>query len=333
MIVLWSAGAGAQAPPEKPQADKQKTETQQSDKDKPKEPAPPLFPRHRRGLYRNAKGVEVIDATPQSPPLEIDDPGTPDKGEYEINVTTHADYATAAQRYNVLSIDANYGILPVIGGYKVPTQIKFEFPVAAAREAGEPFNVGLGAANFGLKFNFYRDEHRGISVSVYPQVEFAAPGGRGVEKGLAETGQTVILPLLVAREFHDFTFVFNGAIEQPVHDPDRDTASEFGVGFGRAFTRKVAAMIELRTESSLDFKSNRLIFVNVGVIHGVRNIIVYANVGHSLFADDSVGHTYAGAGMKLLIDSKKKSATTALTSGRKRAQPERRTCGRLAWHP
>jgi hypothetical protein len=51
----------------------------------PKQPPPPLFPRHRRGIYQNREGLDVIDATPQSPPLETDDPGVPDKGEYEIN--------------------------------------------------------------------------------------------------------------------------------------------------------------------------------------------------------------------------------------------------------
>src|ERR1051325_1011462 len=62
--------------------------------DKPKkQPPPPLFPKHRRGLYKNAQGVEVIDATPQSPPLETDDPGVPDKGEVELNLTTDADLA------------------------------------------------------------------------------------------------------------------------------------------------------------------------------------------------------------------------------------------------
>ena len=32
-------------------------------------------------------------------------------------------------------------------------------------------------------------------------------------------GQTIVLPLLVAREFHAFTFVFNGELEKPLHDP------------------------------------------------------------------------------------------------------------------
>jgi len=296
IILVWPLAAAAQQAPEKPQAGQPQT-----DKDKPKQPAPPLFPRHRRGWYKDAQGIEVIDATPQSPPLETDDPGVPDKGEYEINLTTHADYAKPAQRVDLLSVDANYGVLPVIAGHALPTQIKLEFPVAAGRERGEPFRMGLGAAKVGVKFNFYRDEHRGISVSVYPQVAFPTPGGGGVEKGLAESGQTLILPLLVARELHELTFVVNGALEKPIHDPERQMAVELRVAIGRAFTRKVALMTELRAESSKDFKSNRLVVLNAGFIHGVRNVIVYANLGHSLFSDDGHGHTYAGFGIKKTI--------------------------------
>ncbi len=251
IILVWPLAAAAQQAPEKPQAGQPQT-----DKDKPKQPAPPLFPRHRRGWYKDAQGIEVIDATPQSPPLETDDPGVPDKGEYEINLTTHADYAKPAQRVDLLSVDANYGVLPVIAGHALPTQIKLEFPVAAGRER---------------------------------------------EKGLAESGQTLILPLLVARELHELTFVVNGALEKPIHDPERQMAVELRVAIGRAFTRKVALMTELRAESSKDFKSNRLVVLNAGFIHGVRNVIVYANLGHSLFSDDGHGHTYAGFGIKKTI--------------------------------
>jgi hypothetical protein len=60
------------------------------------------------------------------------------------------------------------------------------------------------------------------------------------------------------------------------HDPSRELASGFGFAFGRSFTRKVAAMIELRTESSIDFQRDRLVLVNAGIIDGVRNVVVYA---------------------------------------------------------
>ena len=111
------------------------------------------------------------------------------------------------------------------------------------------------------------------------------------------------LPLLVSKEFKYFTFVANGAINRSVHDPERESTSTWGVGFGRAFTRTVAAMIEVRDESSLDFKSNHLVLLNVGLIRGVRHV-VYTQLGHSLFSDDGSGHTYVGIGMKFVIHTR-----------------------------
>jgi hypothetical protein len=89
-------------------------------------------------------------------------------------------------------------------------------------------------------------------------------------------------------------------IEKAVLVPSRELASGFGFAFGRSFTRKVAAMIELRTESSIDFQRDRLVLVNAGIIDGVRNVVVYANIGHSVFSDDG-GHFYAGGGFKVVI--------------------------------
>ena len=304
-LLVLSSSAAAQDRADVPTADGQRADSPQGDQGPRKPPPRPLFPRHGRGIYRNAQGEDVIDATPQSPPLVTDDPSVPDEGRYEINILSTVDYTKATARADLLVVDANYGLRPAIAGYHLPTQIKLEVPIAGARQSGEPFEVGLGTAGVGVKFNFYDDEHRGISVSVYPQLEFPTPGGQGVEKGLAEKGETIVLPLLVAREFHAFTFVFNGALETPVHDPERKVKSGFGVAFGRALTRKDAAMVELRSESSLDFGSERLVFVNVGYIHGVRHIIMYGNVGHSVFTDEAGGHTYAGVGIKLQIDTDK----------------------------
>jgi len=170
--------------------------------------------------------------------------------------------------------------------------------VSAANEAGEGYKAGIGTNFPPIAVVAIEVERRGISIAVYPQLEFAP--AHGAEKGLSEAGQTIVLPLLVAREFHAFTFVFNGELEKPLHDPSRELASGFGFAFGRSFTRKVAAMIELRTESSIDFQRDRLVLVNAGIIDGVRNVVVYANIGHSVFSDDG-GHFYAGGGFKVVI--------------------------------
>ena len=40
--------------------------------------------------------------------------------------------------------------------------------------------------------------------------------------------------------------------------------------------------------------------VNAGIIHGVRNVVVSANIGHSVFSDDG-GHFHADGGFKVVI--------------------------------
>lgn len=271
----------------------------------PKQPPPPLFPRHRRGIYRDIQGLETVDATPQSPPLETDDPGVPDDGEFEINFTTHADLSHEERHVDVLFVDANYGVLPRIAGHELPTQIKFEFPIAAVGVEGEPYTFGIGAAKFGVKFNFYEHEHAGLWLAVYPQIEFEAPGSRAIEKGLAEPGQTLILPLLLGKEFHYFTFVANVGIEHPLNDPDRGDELAFGFGFGRALTRKVAAMFEVRTETEVGrVEGEQLTFLNVGVMRSIGRAVVYAKIGHTLSTSDDVSHSYIGAGLKVLIRTK-----------------------------
>jgi hypothetical protein len=275
---------------------------EQTEKTKPvKGPPPPLFRKHRRGMYKDSQGLPVVDATPQAPPLEIDDPSVPDKGEYEINLTTRADLSKAIQRFDLLFVDANYGVVPKIAGRELPTQVKFEFPLAAVREAGSPLTTGIGTATFGLKFNFYTNEYKGLSLSFYPQLEFAVGGSGSVRKGLAEPGQTVIVPLLVSKELKYLTLVANGAVHAPINDPERETTGTFAIGFGRAIRRKYAAMMEVRAESTFDLGRERLVILNGGLIHGVRNVILYARLGRSLFSDDGFAHSYVSVGMKLLI--------------------------------
>jgi hypothetical protein len=168
------------------------------------------------------------------------------------------------ETFDFVSVDANYGILPRIFGHELPTQVKFEFPLAGAKEHGDPLRVGIGAAQFGL-------------------------------------------------------LVANGGVDLPIQDPQRHTTGLLGFGAGRAITRYLAAMGEIRTESSFDFKRERLVVVNFGVMRRVRrNVLLYANVGRSVFSDDGLTHTYAGVGVKFLLapkdlnSPKKESAASVL---------------------
>jgi hypothetical protein len=116
----------------------------------------------------------------------------------------------------------------------------------------------------------------------------------------------LILPLLVSKEFHYVTFAANGGLEKSFHNPEEHTEGVFSVGFGRAITRKFAAMVEVRGEAAFESGGHRLLFLNVGAMRGIRNVVVYAKIGHSLASTDDVSHTYLGVGMKLLIPKRDK---------------------------
>jgi hypothetical protein len=309
LIVVFAAHAGAQESvgAEQVQQGGQQSQPLTKKGKTVKKPPAPLYSKHGRGMYKNAASVEVIDATPQSPPLEVDDPGVPDKGQYEINFTTEADLAGQLRAFDFLLVDANYGVVPKLFGHELPTQIKLEFPLAGAQEPGGPLNVGVGATQFGLKFNFYDNEHTGLSVAFYPQIEFGIPGTEAAKKNLVNAGETLILPMLMRKEFKYLTVAANGAVNEPIDDPSRATTGALGFGFGRAITRYMAAMGEIRGESAFDFKRQRLVVVNFGLMRRLRdNVILYANAGRSIYSDDSLGHLYAGGGVKFLISPKRK---------------------------
>lgn len=119
---------------------------------------------------------------------------------------------------------------------------------------------------------------------------------------MENAGQTLILPPLVRTEFKYLTIVANGAVNEPIHDPQRDTTGALGFGSGRAITRYVAAMGEIRAELAFDFKRDRLVVVNFGLMRHLRdNMILYANVGRSIYSDEGFAHTYVGVGAKFLL--------------------------------
>src|SRR4030095_9690077 len=136
-------------------------------------------------------------------------------------------------------------------GYELPAQLKLELPLVAGGEAGHPYQIGLGKSAFGLQFNFFNDASRGLRIATYPQFEFSTPGS--VDKGIAEAGRTLILPILVSHESKFVTMVANAAIDKVIHTAERDSTTELGFGIGRPFFRKLAVMADVHTSLAGEF--------------------------------------------------------------------------------
>ena len=295
--ILAAVSASAQTvPPPKPP-----DQTQASPQKPDPPPNIPLFPRYRRGLYKNGVGLWVIDGPPQSPPLFNDDPGVPDKGTYEINFTTRADLASSTRAYDFLHVDANYGLEAHLFGHDLPMQLKLEGPVSGVQESGQPIVAGAGSFETGLKINFYSNDDQGVELSVYPQLAFGA-GSRSVDEGLVEPGQTFDIPLLISKQFHFVTLIVNTGIEAPIHDAERATVGTAGAALGFVVRRHLALMGEFRFESPFNGQEKATTIVNGGVMTSLGHYaVLYGNVGRTLSSPDEQTHVFVGVGVKIMI--------------------------------
>src|SRR5262245_41309681 len=128
------------------------------------------------------------------PPMITDDPGTPGPGHWEVNIAATAEHRHSSTEGESPLLDINYGI-----GERI--QLKYEVPWVSQREEGET-HFGLGNSLLGVKWRFYdAGGEQGCQISTYPQVEVRNPGSHSVERGLAEDGTGVLLPLEFQREF------------------------------------------------------------------------------------------------------------------------------------
>jgi hypothetical protein len=198
-------------------------------------------------------------------------------------------------------VDANYGLRPTWFGHEVPLQLKLEGPVSGFKESGEGFSTGIGPVEAGVKFHVYGNDDKAIELSVYPQFEFGF-GDTFVDKGLVDPGQTFILPVLVSKQFHFLTLVFNGGIEHPINDPERSTMGTAGAAVGFAVRRHLALMGEFHYESPFSGDEERIAILNGGVMRSLGHYaVLYGNVGRSVWTADGEAHWFVGTGLKIVI--------------------------------
>jgi hypothetical protein len=168
---------------------------------------------------------EAPESAVSSPPMELDDPGTPGSQGIELNL--NATWARAGGRRGTESLlDANYGI-----GDRI--QLKFERPYVTTGQAGEASQKGMGPTNVGVKWRFL--EKNGWQLAAYPAYQFDDGINATDEKGDPDDseGASVYLPLLVSKSLGRVNTV--AANFGYAHNRDYSTNTYVvGVGLGRA---------------------------------------------------------------------------------------------------
>lgn len=228
-----------------------------------------------------AEEEEAPESAVSSPPMEMDDPGTPGRQGIELNFV--GTLLRAGPGRNIESLlDANYGI-----GERL--QLKYERPYVAEGEVGSPYQRGMGPTELGVKWRFI-DAH-GLCAAIYPQYQFNDSFTLKDEEGNAEEteGRSVYFPVLLSKEVHGvYTLAVNLGYRRNLdHRGDDENVA---VGAGRAISGDQRVLVEVFSERNENF-NNRQTDIRVGYVLSLFpkrfesshfEIPAYGAVGHSL---------------------------------------------------
>lgn len=123
------------------------------------------------------------------PPLETDDPGTLDRGRWELNLAVTLERSPDGTIYEAPLGDVNYGL-----GERI--QLKLEIPLQF--QSGDT-RAALGNPLVGVKWRFLEDSSSRTAVSTYPQLEIHS--SVLVPDDTENEPEALLLPIQLAREW------------------------------------------------------------------------------------------------------------------------------------
>ena len=224
---------------------------------------------------------EAPESAVSSPPMEMDDPGTPGRQGVEVNLV-----GTLARvgdgRGSETLVDANYGI-----GARL--QLKLERPYLTDGVTGERSQRGLGATEIGVKWRCW--DRNGLQVAVYPQYSFNDGFRLKDEAGnpLEDQGSAAYLPVLISKTVHHiYTLAANFGYRKNVDHSFQDTIVAFGLGRGIGDNIRVLGEVYSERDEHFD---NRQTDVRFGWVQTLfpkilarskMELVGFASLGHSI---------------------------------------------------
>jgi hypothetical protein len=205
-------------------------------------------------------GVFLLSAIIEShvyagPPLLTGDPYTPDAGHWEINVGCIVEKRSAETLYETPVLDLNYGLTERI-------QLTFDIPWLVLSQEAEKTRTGPGNSLIGVKWRFLDEKTQGVSVSVFPQVEFNNPGSSSADRGLVDKGSDFLLPLQLGKGFGPFGLTMEFGY---VFKENRVDEWIYGLALGYALSDSLQLLAEINGTALNGFEKHELVF-NMGTI-------------------------------------------------------------------
>ena len=188
--------------------------------------------------------VGAVASAQGGPPLRTDDPWTPGDGHWEINLAATVEELDGRRAIEAPLLDINYGL-----GERL--QLKYEIPWVFVDEPdGEEMN-GLGKSMAGVKWRFLDS---GLAMSIYPQIEFENHGSSSVDRGIVESGTSILVPVEVAWNLGELGMNFELGREFIDGASDEWLA---GLALSRSVSEHVELLAEVHAEASEDWDDSR----------------------------------------------------------------------------
>ena len=228
------------------------------------------------------------------PPMLTDDPGTPGSGVLETNFAYLEQRNRRERLRSFPHVDFNYGLGDHI-------QLKFETGwLYTDTSEASGVKSGLDDSLLGLKWRFLDQEHGGLDMSVYPQLQVQNSAG-SVARGIAEPGPNLLVPVQLGYDFGK-TKIIGDIGYQYFHAREH----EWVVGLLGAL--QVCEALELMAEVrsfSKDFMNRGDVVVNVGLRQTlIPRVRLLASVGTGLTNGPDTPTFIAYLGVQLVLGEK-----------------------------
>jgi len=196
-------------------------------------------------------------------PFVTDDPDTPDKGHFEINLAVQSTHKTGETSGAIPSLEVNYGLLENL-------ELHVLVPVAFDRQSGSNTKIGIGDIELGVKYRFIEADNFGWR----PAVAFAPTltTSTGDESRDLGTGRAHgFLPIWVSEELQKFT-VFGGGGYNINPGPGNRNFWFTGLGVTYELTPEVTLGTEIFRTTAATSDGTSSTGFNVGAIYNISDI-------------------------------------------------------------
>lgn len=189
--------------------------------------------------YTNAEEPIAFENSPSSPPLATDDPGTPGKNGFELNVISDCDHTS-----NSHACDSGLDFAMGVGE---TAQVRISKFYQKSSASGEPSMNGVGATDIGIKYRFY--DNNGVQLATFPSYQLN-DAKRQIDldgKEIESEGRSVYLPIIVSKEVGLFTVVANAGYRKNLdHAENNSVFTSVAIGHGVSETSRL--MTEISSE-------------------------------------------------------------------------------------